>query len=307
MNYLNPLAVLEISPEAAAEGLSTAFLKKHKKRLLAEFELNDTTTIELRGQELDRTAVLQLFESLEDESQLAHHVIILKETSLQAFLEEASLDYFYSRDVAQLAAHSNDFLKFIGPFYARQFNRRLVNALKQKDWEEIQLMCQFPLSIPTRYHAVSYQDAYRFLHAKIQEIESQTETISKGKAPGGEIQEFCDEMLITAMNHLPAYFAGTRDSYAIALEGLAIAVHNEHRRASLGVFILKQGMKLSISADAQARLQHILDQLMAMAPSDNLFDWFGGDDKEKESVNPWMVALGVGAGVAGWLLYRWLK
>ena len=307
MNYLNPLAALEIAIEDAAEGLDAAFLKKQKKRLLAEFELNDATTIELRGQDLDRTAVLQLFEELEDEKILAHHLAILKNPSLMTFLEEASLDYFYSGEADQLAANSSVFLKFIGPYFARQYNRRLVHALKQLDWEEIHIMSQHPLAIPNRYHAVAYQDAYRFLHGKIQEIESRTLAITNGKAPGGEIQEYCDEMLITAMNHLPSYFAGTRDSYAIALEGLAIAVHNEHKRARLGIFILKQGLKLSISADAQARLQHILDQLLAMSPADSLLDWFGGDENKKEAVNPWMVALGVGAGVAGWLLYRWLK
>lgn len=294
MEYINPLAALQITPKDLKEGHPIDLLKREKKKLLAEFELHDTPVIQLRGRELDKSAVIRLFEQLEDDSLLDFHLTIFQSPSLMAFLEEASLEFFYSGDISKLPANPPEFLAYIGPFFASKYNTRLFHAFRQRDWEEIDVMCAHPLAIPMAYHAACYKDTYRHLHGKIQEIELQSEKIAKGTVPDGKVQEMCDEMLVSTLNQLPEYFGGTRDKYSVALEGLAIAVHNAHQRAQLGIFILRQGLKLNTSKEVQDRLQYVLDQLVALAPGEAFFEQFTGSDGESK-ITPWLVAAGIGA------------
>ena len=62
MQYINPLALLGLDPEEALQGISSARLKREKKKLMAEFELKDASNIELRGISLNKNQVLDLFD-----------------------------------------------------------------------------------------------------------------------------------------------------------------------------------------------------------------------------------------------------
>jgi len=300
MKYLNPFRLLELdaSPEVSDASFAVQ-LKRARKAAMAEFELQDEVEINLNGIKLDRETLLRLADELDAAETRDFHRYVNQRASLEAFLADASLSFFYEGDASLLAGQSKAFLEWMAPYFAAQFNLRLIHALKQKDFEEIQVMCAVPLYVPAAYQAACYQDSYRYLHAQVEDIEQLTSQISQGEAPDGRVQEFCDEMLIDSLNVLPAYFSGVRDRYGIALENLAIEVHNTHQRAQLGMFILKQGLKLEISEETRRRLQHILDQLKAIAPVDNIWESLtGGTSSSKEKKkNIWWVALGVGAAV----------
>lgn len=297
MPYLNPFLLLNVPLEDLSDTRMAERLRREKKHWLAEFELQDATEIDISGHQLDKATLLRLLEEMEDPTLRSHHRKIAAQSSLHDFLVEANLDLFYQGDISLLAANSKEFLRFIAPAFADQYNRRLVHALKQHDAEEIEALTSQPLAIPTQYHAAAYQDAYRYLHAHVEELHHLTQAIEAGQAPDGRVQEYCDEMLIDALNALPDYFAGARDRYGLALESLAIEVHNTHKRVQLGVFILQQGLKLHTSEETQRRLQHILDQLKAMSPADTIWDSLTGGGQEKKSDNKqlWWAALGIGA------------
>jgi hypothetical protein len=299
MQYLNPFLLLEIALTDGAEAASADQLYREKKRWLAEFELADETEIEVNGQRLDRSTLLRLFEELEDPLVRAHHRKIAAQPSLWRFLTSGSLDLFDQGDISLLASHSQDFLRFIAPYFAARYNQRLIYALKQHDAEEIRVLSSHPLVIPPTFHAACYQDTYRYLHATVEDIEQWARAIQKGESPDGRIQEYCDELLIEALNALPDYFAGVRDRYALALETLAIEVHNVHKRVRLGIYILMQGLKLQTSEETQRRLQHILEQLQAMAPMDQIWETLTGgqatNQGKKQKRQLWWTALGVGA------------
>jgi len=303
MAYINPFDLLEVS--ASAE-LGAEQIKREKKRLLAEFELNDSVEIKVAGHQLDKATLLQLFEELEDEQLRTHHQKVAQHTRLLRFLQDASLDLFYEGEMPSLATESQDFLRFLGPYFASPFNQRLLHAIKQRDLEETEVLCQHPLPIPTAYQAACFQDSYRHLHQKVEEVDQLSRQIEKGGQPDGRVQEVCDEILIDLLNVLPSYFSGVRDRYGLALEGLALQVQNVHQRVQLSLYIVRQGLKLDVSDDTRRRLQYVLDQLIKLAPMESVIEAIaGGNGSAKKSRQGlWWVALGVGAAV--WLLARWL-
>jgi hypothetical protein len=305
MAYLNPIAALGLDPTQNDARPNKEWLKREKKRLLAEFELNQDPLIELNGQSVDRSAVLKLFDALEKDQQWAWHLKVFQHAHLLRFLEESHLDLFFSGDIVRIQEEPKEFQAFIAPHFAESFNKRLFHAFRQKDEEEIELMCTHPLPIPNTHHAACYKDTYRLLHRRIVEIETHTNQILEGEKPKGDVQDWCDEILISTLNLLPDYFSGIRDRYGLALEELAIAVHNVHKRSSLGILIIRQGLKLSVSEQTRQRLQHILDQLLAIAPENDLWEAVtGSSSNKKKNYGPWLIGAGVLA--VAWALFKLL-
>ena len=295
MRYLNPLSILELPSETTFEAITPTFLRQQKRRLLAEFDLSTEPTIDVSGRELDRATVLKMFDELAEDHLRKVHFEIQEMPALSAFLEDASLTYFYEGEVAQLPAQSKALLSYIGPYFAHAYNKRLLHAFKQSDWEEIQVLCQHPLTIPPEYQAEAYKDTYRLLHGRVDELEAFAEEIEKGKEPSGKLQEYVDEMAISSINELPVYFSGIRDKYAMGLENLALAVYNKHERVQLGMFVLRQGLKLNLTPGVAARLQELLDIMVAQNPLIDSFETMketlGGGSGKK---NNWWVVVGIG-------------
>ncbi|MEZ4776680.1 MAG: hypothetical protein R3D00_26125 [Bacteroidia bacterium] len=307
MQYINPLSILNLEPAALSNGLDQTMLKREKKRLLAEFELHNTPTIVLRGKEISKSDVLRVFDMLSTDTERSHHLRIFQNPKLLTFLEEASLEYFYSGDIVLLASFPSDFLAFIAPYFAEQYNRRLFHAFRQRDWEEINVLCAHPIAIPVSFFALAYKDTFRHIHTLVTDIETLASQISAGEAPDGRVQEICDELLVTSINHLPDYFTDVRDKYGQALEILALSVFNTHRRGQLGMFILRQGLKLNISTGTRDRLQYVLDQLLKLAPAESLFESLtGSGQKDDDNSGFWWIALGVGA-VAAWAISKLIR
>ena len=225
MSYTNPFILLDLPDPLTPSMITPAFLRQEKKRLMAEFELEEATVIEVGGRELDKDRVLSLFEELETEDLRQHHLRVFMEAGLMEFLEDASLEYFYNGGISQLPAHSDEFLTFIGPHFSRSFNSRLFNAFRQKDWEEVNLMCKHALPLSAVHKASCYQDTYRQLHAEINELEAYAEELHLGKLPDGKVQDIGDELMIDTLNQLPEYFRSSRDKYALALESVAISIY----------------------------------------------------------------------------------
>ncbi|MEZ4827711.1 MAG: hypothetical protein R3C61_15725 [Bacteroidia bacterium] len=307
MQYINPFAALGLDPAVFAQGPDQELLRREKKRLLAEFELHQTPDIEVNGKSLSKSDVLRIFDILATAEEVRHHIFIFQHPSLMHFLEDASLDLFYSGDIVKMASFPRELLLFTGPYFASQYNRRLFHAFRQKDWEEINVMCAHPMPIPSSFSASAYKDTYRHVHTAVSELEALAFEISSGKTPDGRVQEVCDEMLISTLNHLPDYFEGVRDKYGQALEVLALAVFNTHRRGQLGIFVVRQGLKLHTSTGTRDRLSYVLDQLMKLAPADAFLESLtGGKKNENDNSGFWWIALGVGA-VAAWALSKLIR
>ncbi|MFK7924296.1 MAG: hypothetical protein AB8H47_20230 [Bacteroidia bacterium] len=305
MAYLNPISLLNLDLAGVENQPASEWLKREKKRLLAAFELQDSPVIKINEREVDRATVLKLFSSLEDQTVWQYHRLVAERPALQAFLEEASLDLFYSGDVHSLQATAEDFQAFIAPHFAISYNKRLLHAFRQTDKEEIEILSVQPLPIPSTHLAACYKDTYRNLHRRVSEIEALSQKVEAEKAqPGGEIQEWCDEILIDVLNQLPAYFEGMRDRYGLALEELAIAVHNTHKRIELSILILRQGLKLQLSEQSQQRLQHVLDQLLLMAPEASILESIDFSPEQKKKYGPILIGAGVFAVI--WALFKLL-
>ena len=249
MNYLSPFYIL---PEAFAEGqeIDKNTLKKARKVLMAEFELQGQATIFIHEKEYDKDGVLKFFEALEKDVNFEFHRIIFQNKPLLSFLEKGDIQSYKSAAKTIFEKkEKNDFnfISFIAPYFTFHYNELLYNALRNnlKDDLFILINKKFPLS--SEYEAAAYQLSYRWYHQKLREVEAvEKALLNKEFVPGKEIYDLIEPSFMMNFNKMPMYFFDIRDKYAFKLYEIIVLLNNEFKRTELARAILDEGIKLNV-------------------------------------------------------------
>ncbi|MEM6726163.1 MAG: hypothetical protein AAF598_19120, partial [Bacteroidota bacterium] len=260
MQYHSPLHILDLDTH---QDLDRAALKKAKKRLMAEFELQDAVTIELAGKSYDRQAVIDLFESLEQPGLIEHHLSIFKDQQLLAFLEHGDLSWFRSTTV-RTYMEDKAFADFLGPYFAYQFNRILLKGVKANRFGIIRTLFSKPLPIDERFEDDCFRSAYRSLISRVKDLEEIARRASRYRMPKSRYGSFLSSDAKLLLNALPDYFMGIRDRYAMALHDLGLALFNQHRRGRASIEVVRFGRSLKTDPNVSYNLKYVLDQLEDM-------------------------------------------
>ncbi len=260
MQYYSPFHFI---PTDLIQGnlLDKKALKKAKKRLLAEFELMGTTTILLKEKEVDKDTVLKIFEQLENGKQATFHLKLYQEPSLLAFLENGDTEVFRDSGKLEILFLQHDFLKFIEPYFIEQYNLALYQAIREEDLDLVDRICALSGFPDISQEATAYQRTYRYFKGRIRDLNEAMRKTRKEYLPDNELLPFVSYEQIELWNILPDYFDSPRNEYALELEDLALYLHNTHRRSTLGVFVLEQGLALNINDETESRLNYLLDQI----------------------------------------------
>lgn len=258
MNYISPFHIINFND---IQTPSKEELRRAKKRYLAEFELVETTTINIKGQALDKNDLLNFFTRLEADQDFNFHQIIFQDKPLLGFLERGELAFFLQPRHGHYWS-DRAFLKFIAPYFTTQFDRILLQAVKQQDETVIQQLFNIIFPLPQRYESMAYKSTYRYFYGQILELEAGLKKLRDNIfIPDSELITYIHPTRISLLNILPAYFEGSRNAYAMALQKLAILLHNEFKRTSLARDLLEGGLHLTLDAHTTNQLEDILNQL----------------------------------------------
>lgn len=304
MKYFNPFLALDLVPEKwkHADGET---LRRKKKEMLAEAEAEADQNIHLPRGLLNRNEIIELFRELEDESSRLFHAEVALHPRLLTFLEEAELDYFYEGDISLLGARDADFLERIAPYFTRSYNLRLTNAFRQRDVAELHILCVHPMPFPMKYLDLAYRDTQRLLHEHWEAVDAHVGWLDQGAAPGGEIQELTDERWIDSTNALPEYFQDLRNALGDSFQQMSLSLYLRHQRPQLALLVLRQSLKLHLSAPIKQKLLSLQQSIFEIHPEEQWRSWLR--QFEDKQVDPWVVALGLGiTGALVWLLTKWI-
>ncbi|MEO1434193.1 MAG: hypothetical protein AAFV80_01560, partial [Bacteroidota bacterium] len=260
MQYHSPLHILDLDAE---KGLDRAALKKAKKRIMAEFELQDSITIDIAGKSYDRQAVIALFESLEQPGLIEHHLHIFSDQELLAFLEHGDLSWFRSPTVRSYQ-EDKAFANFLGPYFAHQFNQALLKGVKSNRFGIIRTLFSKALPIDDRFEDDCFRSAYRSLIGRVKDLEAIAKRAKKYRMPKSRYSAFIATDVKMLLNALPDYFMGVRDRYAMALHDLGLALFNQHRRGRASIEVVRFGQSLKVDSIVAYNLKYVLDQLEDM-------------------------------------------
>ncbi len=260
MRYINPFSILEFLGLEPTETLNPQSLRRLKRQLLTEFELQESTTIKVNNNEMDKNAVLETFEELEDETLFAYHLIIFKHTFLKRFLEFGSLRFFRLNLTKTFFAQYQDnkgFIEYIRPYFSAQFDIAFYSAILQKD-KITRLLSNEAAFFPHQYEGDCFKMAYRTL---IQDVDHLGDMKPINRQKIKKINLYFTDKYVIFFNLLPDYFFDVRIKLGQHLEEIALSVNNELGDTRLAKHILAQGLQYKTNESTRYRLQYILDQL----------------------------------------------
>ena len=250
LNYLSPFHILPDGIEI--ENLSNKkILKRARKLVLAEFELQNTTTIIINNQTFDKDAVLKYFEALEKDLNLNFHAIIFNNKALLSFLETTNIKR-YEEAIAvikpqEYQSNNDAFISFIAPYFTHNFNELFSKAIKQNDKLILDVLLKEDFPLPQKYEVDAYRSAYRWYHSKLRNAEEIEGLLNQKKFVNSEsIHELIDLTFIETFNQLPTYFYNVRDEYAFQLYEIVFVLNNELKRVSLARSIVDAGLQFDV-------------------------------------------------------------
>ncbi len=136
--YQSPIRTFE-SLGISTENIDPVKLRMERKRLLLEIQISDTQTTMLGNKELGKNDVIELFDQLENISNLAYHQAIFDHPVLLHFLEHANVT---TQSTKQQFIHFDtqeewdDFTRFVSPYLTFSFDKMMSKViLKSSFWE----------------------------------------------------------------------------------------------------------------------------------------------------------------------------
>lgn len=198
MEYINPFSLLDIEPnEERLQDLS--WLKKERKKLIARLSLGDSPLLNIKEYELDKSGIIDYFDSLEKENILRWHKEI--------YLHPPLHDFLVSGNAAQLLQIDSglwqdvSFRKFVAPYFAYRYSKELLAAIQGHSLERVSDLSQFSMPFDAKWQAKAYDTSYRYLMYYLKEAKSIQRKMDAAKE------------YMAIVNILPPYFDAIREAY----------------------------------------------------------------------------------------------
>lgn len=259
--YLNPLEILAYSPGSPDEW-DEAEVRKAKKRVLRELDLNDGRLHWLNNVALDRSRVLQVLDDLDSMEKREFHYHVRRDTRFLRFLTHGSLMYFAydSRAESPLLPwgmeDDGDFLEFIGPYFARQYDRQLTEYLTANQNVLINALSSRRLPVPADLQEDCYRTAHTQLRQCLDDIRRRSGSIADSPNAAVQLTSFLTKRIIAAtLNALPPYFENLRGDIANAIRSAAVDCYNKHDNAELSRAILALARALKVPDHISTQLK----------------------------------------------------
>ncbi|MCS6903803.1 MAG: CFI-box-CTERM domain-containing protein [Bacteroidia bacterium] len=262
MQFINPYEILEVETQDSNE------IKKAKRRKLAEFDLAQDGTIEFNNVKIHKAEFIEAVDELDNLQKSRFYWSLKKETpQLNNFLTKGDLSYFYNFQAQKIYEHP-EFIAFVSPYFAQQYNRVLLVAFQKNDIELVKKITQSaPILVNNQHLDKAYEGVRKLLNDIIQNIQSITQSIDDEEghytAQNSNIliQELKKDINIQLVNILPDYFQGIRNEIAQKIRNLSVIIFNNLHNSKASLEIIEFALKIKVNTITRQRLQEDHQQI----------------------------------------------
>ncbi len=255
MLYLSPFIL--ITTLTKEHDFSNFAYTKIKRKIQAQFELQNSQAIEINGVPVNKSDALKLLEELKDELLFNYHLLVFDNKSLLNFLQKGD-DHFFEN-----ASPFTDeaFKTWISPYFAHQYNHLLYEKLKTNSVKTV--LIRPPESfMDIQFLDKAYTKSYRSLKNEIAEINEvlsldRSRFIKETKRRKTQF----NPVRLKVINALPDYFQNLRDDYSEVCTQLAIELNNEHRLHIIAFAYIKFAYHLKTNEFLRQEVKRIYDDL----------------------------------------------
>lgn len=237
MKYISPFSLFEIKKEGDLT-LDDIDYNKIRKRVLAKYELNDNSALEIKGHLVNKSEALNILEELKEGHSASFHVYVHNNNELKGFLENPSLDTLLAvRGFDSAAVEGRK--RYLSKFFAVNFDELLSKAYKSKNRRVIRRLYVFKVDefILNMDKDFCFGDTYTLFNKEINELELAYEAYESNSDNESTLNELLDKMMskvtpvyIDVVNFLPDYFNLLKNRLAEVVYPASIALYNKGKR-----------------------------------------------------------------------------
>lgn len=267
MQYINPFQLFNLDPtQADWQDIDTLQLAVEQ-----EFSAYGAyEEVNYKGSKLPLVQLRTLINELKDPQTFELHKAIHAHKTLLNFLEFGHLEYLKKR-----VSYKEDpnLMEFVAPFFAEQYSKTLVDALKTEDKKTIECLARQDLPRFEEYGQEYYQAAVQVLDKSLkalQELQANPKLVYLSER---QLASSLPNKTIELYNLLPDYFVEARDLLAKELLKLAGLLLRQYGRRDGALALVHQAQKLNLSPALEAHLKDLAIRLKPQLRSIPIWVW----------------------------------
>lgn len=242
--FINPIELLDIAEADAS------VIKKATRKKLLEFDLSDDGMLDLGNEKITKSDFLRVTGQLDNNDTTEFYLFLKNTPKLNAFLKSGNPAFFSNFRYESIYSDA-DFINFISPYYAAQYDKILHSAYVKNDFTLLQSVIANPLLVNSKDIGKSYKKVSALLNTfcdELQFISNQIdeETSYYEEQNVEELQPFLeDKIKLTLLNSLPNYFQSQKNEIAQKIRNISVSVFNVINNAEESVSILSYALEIN--------------------------------------------------------------
>lgn len=254
MAYRSPFLLLGV--EVSPAEIDRNYLKRLRRKVLAEFELSDSPLASFGGVEMDKSQALALLDQLEDPAACQFHFRVKEETRWLAFLTGDA------NQIPELIPPDDPVVvSRLAPIWGVAAADLVRRQLKNGDFDAIVAGLPGIAWLAPHDQEQVLEPIERFHNRQKEQIDQFTKQIRSLDLKEVKIWQYLDLRYLRLLNHLPAHYQSLRNRYAESLIQLARAFVNQLERNRLGYDTIEAAIRLEVDVEVEKRVRFVYDQL----------------------------------------------
>ncbi|WP_291727853.1 CFI-box-CTERM domain-containing protein [Bernardetia sp.] len=260
MKFINPYEVLEL------ETLDSSELKKAKRRKLADFEFSDDNTIQYKNDKIHKADFIRVVDELDEDKKSNYYWFLKGHSELNDFLTMGDT-WFFLNYQSQRIFDNTEFIDFISPFFAQQYDKTLANVFQKQDVNLLKKLTSVPPLISSFHIDQTYKGLRKILDDKIEELHQIRVSIDNEESFYNEynvsqiVSDLQAKINIELYNALPSYFQSQKDEVAQRLRNISVSVFNAFHSSKEALDIIQLALELDISSTKRQNFQEDYEQI----------------------------------------------
>lgn len=248
--YQSPFTLFSFEPPTNGFVFEKGILALERKRLLAEFELQGTDSIVIKGQELHRQDVVNLFDGLRNDKQLAFHAAIWQQKDLLNFLETGIFreEMYWPESLVDVD------LTLLSSWFAEAQNHYFKRILNEHAAASVNSFLELPSFLTEGHYDKAFEAVNRYFIDKKNLLMRLLLRAKDGeRISREEIKNWSTPAAIALLNALPNAYHELRYSIANALNDLAVH-YDKLKRNTWAKVCIQQAAAIELSYGELATL-----------------------------------------------------
>ena len=253
MLFINPIEILELQQSDIASIDDTA-IKKAKKKLIAEIELSDDGQFNYKGHKLTKSDCEKAIAELNnvDRKEYFYHLATSNQllNNYLAIGDEKLFSAFKQEGIYKLP----DFINFVSPYFAYNFGRSLLKAIKNNNQSLVSSILRTQSLIKATEINIAFKSISIEIQNRILEVDRIRKEIKEEESAYTSVSvketlEIIKKYFpVDIINSLPTYFQSQINKIASSINYLQLAIWDVYDNSQVSHDLLEYTLKLNIES-----------------------------------------------------------